>query len=349
MTTRSKLIFSLSPPALIVLVFFFISSGMVLKDKSRELLFPGPISATSPRGQPLEGYPNHAAFEQSCGHCHAPLHCITDSRCESCHIEIARQRASADEGLHSRLPDAGRCQSCHLEHRGRDVVITDFAFLNVDHSQISSFSLEHHQKDYQGEPLNCRSCHSQNRYIKDTLDCLTCHIAEDHDAMAEHIEVYGTTCIPCHDGTGRFSGWEHDQSYVLDGAHADLECQECHLEGSFIYTPRQCAGCHEDAQLHAGIFGSDCQRCHTTQAWTPAYLTDHTFYLDHGSEEQLTCTTCHDAEYTHLTCYGCHDHQIEDMVSIHEQESIFNIDHCAECHPTGSNEEDRLLRITVAP
>jgi hypothetical protein len=331
----------------VILLAFFIVSGAGFLSKGKMLLFPGPISATAPKGEPLNGYPNHAAFEQNCQHCHSPVHCITDSRCESCHLEIARQRTSADEGLHSRLPDAGRCQACHLEHQGREVVITEFAFLNVDHRQLSGFSLEKHQKDYAGEQLNCRSCHGQDRYISQTLDCLTCHVEEDHDFMAEHLETYGSTCVPCHDGSGRFSGWEHDQVYPLDGAHQDLECQECHLEGNFLETPRECSGCHEDPEVHLGSFGLDCQRCHTSQAWTPAYLTDHTFDLDHGSQQPLECSTCHTDHYSANTCYGCHDHQPAEMMIVHFRESIYVYDHCADCHPTGETQADRLLRIPV--
>jgi hypothetical protein len=343
--SRSHPAASLKKPAIFLILVVMVASGFYFNAKA--LLFPGPISGTSPRGQPLEGYPNHAAFEQECRHCHAPVHCITDRRCENCHKDVAQQRASG-EGLHSLLPGTDRCQTCHFEHQGREVVITEFAFRNVDHFKLSGFSLALHQTGYDDQPLNCQSCHSQSRYLTETLDCLTCHVEAEHDLMAEHIDLYGLDCMACHDGLDRFSGWGHQDSYPLDGAHADLDCLDCHVEKQWAGLPRDCAGCHEELAVHLDIFGNDCQRCHTTSAWLPAFLTNHTFDLYHGSEELLECSTCHINNYTTNTCYECHDHQPDEMADIHEAEQIYEFDHCSECHPTGHNDEDRTLRETLS-
>ena len=62
---------------------------------------PGPLSAAR-AAEPkavvpihMGGISSHADFEQECGHCHAPLHCVTDTQCQDCHLEIAEQRLTA--------------------------------------------------------------------------------------------------------------------------------------------------------------------------------------------------------------------------------------------------------------
>lgn len=309
-------------------------------------LFPGPLSALSMKGEPLQGFPNHAAFEQECSHCHAPIHCITDTRCEDCHMDVARQRTSG-VGLHSLLPGTDRCQSCHFEHEGRDAVITEFAFMNVDHEKMTGYSLKQHHTNYDGEPMHCVSCHSQDRFISETLDCLTCHVEQDHDGTAERLELYGDDCLSCHDGKGRYADWDHQDIYILDGAHSDVECLDCHVDQVFKGTPTACFGCHEYPEVHSDVFGQDCSRCHTAEAWQPAYLTDHTFDLYHGSESVLDCGTCHINNYVEKTCYECHDHQPDDMQKVHLEEGIIDIGDCASCHPTGITEEDQLLRDSL--
>lgn len=107
------------------------------------------------------------------------------------------------------------------------------------------------------------------------------------------------------------------------------------MEGESGEDPHQCAACHEEPIVHAGKFGPNCARCHSTQAWVPALLAKHTFPLDHGSTEQLACQTCHVVNYFEHDCYQCHDHQLEPMEAVHKDEGIVDLANCAQCHPTG--------------
>lgn len=107
--------------------------------------------------------------------------------------------------------------------------------------------------------------------------------------------------------------------------------------------PHQCAACHEDPALHAGQFGLNCARCHTTLAWVPAQLTRHTFLLDHGGAGKLACETCHVENYFQHSCYTCHDHQPEQMEQAHLAENISDYENCVACHPTGAPDEARQL------
>lgn len=293
---------------------------------------PGPVSAANKHSQELGGYVSHAEFERQCSHCHAPLHCITDTRCQDCHMDIAQQRASAS-GLHSLLPGTQRCQNCHIEHQGREASITKIAFLNVDHQKLSEFSLEKHQQDYDGSPMGCDSCHSNQQFMKETMDCISCHAAEDHDYIAAHIEAYGAGCVDCHDGRDRMIDFDHNLVYRLDGAHQELDCNTCHLDKQYASTRQECAECHEEPEMHTGVFGLDCARCHDAQAWAPARLVQHTFVLEHGDEGISACETCHAGAYTEYPCYTCHS--AEAMRWEHLLLDILDTSNCIECHPTG--------------
>jgi hypothetical protein len=66
-------------------------------------------------------------------------------------------------------------------------------------------------------------------------------------------------------------------------------------------------------------------------------LIQHTFALDHGSQNELACQTCHPTTYQDNTCYTCHDHTPEETVKQHQsvRVSAEALAQCAGCHPTG--------------
>jgi hypothetical protein len=317
----------------LMLVFIAVLGGSGLYVKSSMMLMPGPLSAVNDEQVILGDYQTHAEFEKDCAHCHAPIHCLEETRCQECHFEVAQQRAS-QEGLHGRLPIT-RCEACHTEHKGREAVISDFAFQNVDHAALAGFSLSQHGEDFDGQALTCEGCHSQDTFVHETLDCITCHMEENPAYMAGHLQQYGEECLPCHDGHDRLSDFDHNTFYPLDGAHLALPCEDCHLEQVYAGTPKTCVGCHEDPLVHQGYFGETCERCHTTVAWLPAQLTQHNFPLEHGTQGSNECRTCHVASYAAHTCYGCHDHQPQQMREIHETVRADELENCIACHPTG--------------
>lgn len=134
-------------------------------------------------------------------------------------------------------------------------------------------------------------------------------------------------------------GYKEPQTPAVENGLSYLE-----MEGSD--DPHQCYACHEEPEVHAGSFGINCARCHNTVAWTPAVLTRHDFFLDHGGTGEVDCKTCHPTSYTTYDCYGCHeDHQPAEMETAHVAEKIFEYAECALCHPTGvEGEADRLRR-----
>ena len=308
-------------------------------------LFPGPLTGHQVTEDPIGGYVSHAQFEKGCTHCHAPLHCVTEDRCQECHVDVAEEKAELS-GLHGLLPGTNRCQNCHVEHMGREADITTLAFKRIDHAALADFSLDYHQQDYAGEAMDCQSCHSQDDYREASLDCVTCHAENDHDQMASHIDEHGIECLSCHDGKTRLAEFEHNvQAFNLSGAHTELECKQCHNDPELQYneTPSACVNCHTEEERPESHpqFGSDCQRCHDTAAFAPARLSQHTFDLGHGLEanEETDCQACHTLSYTAVNCQGCHDDNRMTEAE-HAGLGLATIHNCVTCHPSGTPGQD---------
>jgi hypothetical protein len=326
-----------------VWLLFIMVLGIVLFVNGGSLFSPGPLSATSPQAEPIGGFDSHAAFETACATCHVPWQGANAALCLDCHQAIGQQQSDG-VGLHGRLPHTDRCTQCHTEHQGRQANINLMDRHEFDHDQLTTFSLLKHALNYEGTALLCQDCHREGRLLAATVDCHTCHMAADPVFTADHSALFGTECAACHDGLDSMADFDHQTVFVLDGAHATLSCQTCHSQQVFTGTPNSCSGCHQEPAVHAGLFGLDCARCHTTQAWTPAELTSHIFPLDHGDEGIIACQTCHERVYTTYTCYNCHEHEPEDIREEHEKEDIFEFANCVDCHPTGLEDEaERLM------
>lgn len=320
--------------AAIIFCFVAIFSGLFyVKTYATYLLSPGDLSGMEVEQIELGGVKSHAELKSDCKHCHAPIHCVTDTRCQDCHFEIEQDRRDSST-LHGRLPGVAKCQTCHPEHMGHDADLTIFAFPNVDHYAMTGFSIQNHITNSDGTKFTCTSCHTKVREIIETIDCLHCHSAENHDEMAEHIETYGYGCFECHDGQDRMiTGFDHEPFFSLQGGHADLTCDDCHAEKQYVGISSACVDCHEEPEMHAGVFGTSCEYCHTEQGWTPAVLTRHTFEMQHGDEVIEDCETCHAGNYTEYPCASCHEEV--DMVVAHEPYQVAELNNCIACHPTG--------------
>jgi hypothetical protein len=273
----------------------------------------------------------------ACTGCHVDGQMVGITQaCQDCHAEPAAHLAlfSAD------------CATCHTPSGWKPALLDGASF---DHTTSTGFSLDRHAVDYQDNPLTCRACHGENVLASASLtNCLDCHTKNNAVFMQEHQAQFGSACLDCHDGVDRMRGFEHAQVFVLDGRHAEIECQDCHTDASgqprFKDTPVACAGCHAEPQIHAGAFGLQCEYCHTAAGWSPANLRQHTFPLDHGVEEgsaPADCQTCHPADYVTYTCYGCHEHQPQEIEASHDQAGISRqeLPVCAACHLNGETED----------
>jgi hypothetical protein len=253
--------------------------------------------------------------------------------CRACHAEPA---------IHMGLFSTN-CEACHTPvdwaaQAGRDGQI-------FDHLKDTRFSLARHLINYAGGPIGCMDCHTSPDGFQVSFDmgfCVDCHTIEDPTFMEAHQTQFGIDCLACHDGVDRMHDFDHDRFFALDGAHADVDCVACHLDQVFTGTPAECVACHLEPEIHAGVFGLQCENCHGTAAWSPAQMVTHTFPLDHGEGGLVACETCHIERYTEYTCYGCHDHQPGEILSEHLEEGISQAElaDCMACHPDGREHDD---------
>ncbi len=281
-------------------------------------------------GFPLDG--EH--LSASCASCHREgIFAGTPSTCAACHEEPEVHRT-----LFS--PD---CQACHTTS---DWLVVNLPGLGLyDHFSMTGFSLTRHLVDYSNSPLACTGCHTPADGLSLGFDlrfCVDCHTRQAPAFLEEHQAQFGRDCLACHDGVDRMDDFDHNRFFPLDGGHADIPCESCHLPQFYSGTPNRCADCHEEPEIHAGYFGLQCENCHLTSAWSPAQMVAHTFPLDHGGGDLVSCDTCHLSAYTQYTCYGCHEHQQGEILSEHAEEGITGarLENCVECHPTGREDEN---------
>jgi len=314
---------------ILVAILYFVGPG---------LFSPGNLSAATTEEVSIEDYSSHADMEQECQQCHSAWLGVSVKLCLSCHTTIASERET-QIGLHGRLLDSGLCTDCHTEHGGAEANVTVFDVNDFQHDSLTDFSLIRHELNYENEALICSDCHLPDRYLASMVDCIACHDSAEPQFIREHISLFGSKCLDCHDGLDSMADFEHSLVFPLDGAHQSVSCTECHNQPIRNVETRMCVDCHSEPEVHFGLFGSDCIRCHTAVAWTPAQLTQHMFPLDHGDQDKIECITCHLTSYTEYTCYGCHEHEQSEIVEKHEDEGITSIENCAECHPSGLEDE----------
>jgi hypothetical protein len=244
-----------------------------------------------------------------------------NSHCLDCHKEIAWQ-AQRDLGLHGqeKLKD---CARCHPDHAGPDFELISWGRggpEQFDHRR-SGWPLEGRHA-----ALKCRDCHKpelrkapvagmlQRKKPEDSWlglerDCLSCH--RDY-----HQETLDPDCRLCH-GLTRWTPtrqFDHGKSpFALDGKHADVACEKCHLipgrvsmtgdRGQAIprYKPvphRECSDCHADP--HRERLGPGCAGCHVVEGFEQvdrkAFDHSKTRYPLLGRHAAVQCAECHDPD-----------------------------------------------------
>ncbi len=258
--------------------------------------------------------------------------------------------------MHRSLPDASKLADRFLRPIAVSV-FSALAFLLIatpSRAQISPGPLAKAHQSLSGV-LSCTKCHDLGAGGA-KFKCLDCHteirdrLTQNRGMHAVWVGAKGTSkdCVQCHsDHNGAdfpLIRWQpsreamdHKQTgFPLTGAHAGLKCEQCHkardipaaaraqmqmqakdLNHTYLGLTSTCSGCHEDE--HRGQLGSNCAKCHSTNAWKPASGFNHAtakFQLS-GAHAMVACAKCHtpiaDAKpyvkYTGIaftTCTGCH-------------------------------------------
>ncbi|MCA9569878.1 MAG: hypothetical protein KC656_18665, partial [Myxococcales bacterium] len=262
-----------------------------------------------------------------CFACHSPLKGVDPGLCMGCH-ERVKQQVETKTGFHA--TKGSSCEVCHADHRGRDFELVRITKGEFDHSETGFELTGRHAK------LECDDCHTGDDWSRVDSTCRSCH-KDVHGAQLSDRPLL-PACEACHT-TG---GWRVERidpkvfdhtnkrfvDYVLEGAHVDVTCHDCHFD--FVFLPKKhdaCVDCHDDP--HRTKFGQRCESCHATPAsWSvPRFDHDRTGYTLEGVHADVACSGCHGGNVTtpvrHDTCEDCHR-------DIHRGQ--FAPRGCADCH-----------------
>jgi hypothetical protein len=143
------------------------------------------------------------------------------------------------------------------------------------------------------------------------------------------------------DGAWADSKFDHfSTGFELDGAHANVTCESCHVGGRFLSTNSACSACHSGSGSvtasakpfdHVITIG-ECSECHNTFSWLPAMF-------DHAGVTG-NCASCHDgvaATGKHLThintttvCEDCHNSSLWAPADTVDHTQVLGA--CGSCH-----------------
>jgi hypothetical protein len=275
-----------------------------------QFLAPGPLAA--PHAE-LEG-------DDKCSECHSAGKGISTAKCTACHTEVGASIA-AGRGLHGRKFKGQPCAKCHSDHHGRGFQLIRWDPNALNHADTGWPLRGGHAK------VKCAECHKTQSYFGLQRDCASCH--ED-----PHENRFGGSCTTCHDETSwaslQLESFDHNTArFALRGAHAKVECKECH------HDPAQyrglafdaCTSCHDDP--HQGELGADCESCHTEADWHGVHFKPgaHRWLSLANGHARVSCKRCHDRGSLRppsrgRACVGCH-------APVHEANFGKK---CGECH-----------------
>jgi len=178
----------------------------------------------------------------SCHTCHTAnvLQQKLGSDCLACH------RAASPHGKSFKLA----CDSCHGLQSWRGDI-------NFDHDLTRFPLLGLHNV------VSCAQCHRTQAFTATGTRCLDCHKKDD-----VHKGGLGPNCDSCHTPNG-WALWSFDHlkqtGFALTGAHGRISCADCHRRpAGEVKLAKECVACHQQDDIHAGQFGRQCERCHTT-------------------------------------------------------------------------------------
>lgn len=290
-----------------------------------------------------------------CAACHTrdPHQGRLGERCETCH-DTARWAPASVDHQKTRYPLAGRhqkvaCALCHLDRTFAKEAPTDcLGCHGVDDKHDGRYgnrceqchtvngwkriTTDHDRTRY---PLKgahtkvaCDRCHPGNRFKGIPTDCRACHGAAD-----PHRGAFGARCADCHTSdTWTSARFDHAATrFALAGAHRRVDCQRCHTGP--LAAPRQgwtCSGCHANSDVHGGLWGPACSRCHIPEGWSAATFSHgRTSYPLEGAHEKVPCLGCHrepvGEKKLGSACVGCH--RADDVHA-----GIYG-EKCEACHP----------------
>ncbi|MCB9684030.1 MAG: hypothetical protein H6738_01240 [Alphaproteobacteria bacterium] len=262
-------------------------------------LSPGPLAAP------------HAEIDgvTQCPKCHEAGKGVSADRCMACHEDV-KEQVTSQSGFHK--DKSQDCQRCHPDHKGRDFQLVKMSESDFDHT-VTGFALEGpHQR------AECIDCHEKpGEWTGLSQECTSCH-----DEIHKSDRAYMKACDDCHAVVDDWvvksvpaSVFDHTKTsqvdWILEGAHLDVACKECHIDAVFHPTDHgTCKTCHTNP--HRMALSGGCETCHDTRSFHVSRF-DHTLagWPLEGQHATVPCRTCHGEHATrplaHGTCADCHE------------------------------------------
>jgi hypothetical protein len=262
--------------------------------------------------------------------------------CYSCHQkDYLNTRSSGLDHVALNLPTT--CEQCHS--------MDNWMGARFDHLKFTGFALTGAHAT-----LDCSACHAGGKFANTPATCAGCHLADFNKTNnPPHAQAgFPTTCQTCHNT----SAWDpttfnHNTftNFPLTGAHVNVACTQCHVNGQFVGTPSDCASCHikdfngttNPNHVQSG-FPTTCQQCHNTTSWNTATF-DHstTGFPLTGAHTTLQCTQCHNTTFSpsgaynlkSTACVTCHLADFNGTTNPNHVQSGFP-QTCEQCHSTTS-------------
>ena len=296
---------------------------------------PGTFNHTTGTTFPLTG--GHLAV--ACSGCHSTVFKGLSTLCYSCH---QTDYNGATNPPHQSAGFPTTCETCHST--------TDWTSSTFNHNTSTTFPLTGAHVS-----VSCNGCHSSGVYKGLSTLCYSCHQTNYQTTVLNHTAAgFATTCENCHNTTAWNPGtFNHTTgtTFPLTGAHTTLLCSQCHST-VFKGLSTLCYSCHAtDYQTTvvshtAAGFGTTCETCHTTTAWSGGKYTAHDtqfpIYSGTHNGKWSACTDCHTntSNYLVFACYGsCHP--VAQIDKSHSGRNGYVVgagdsNKCYSCHPKGS-------------
>jgi hypothetical protein len=258
----------------------------------------------------------------------------TPTTCVSCHLANFNGTTNPN---HVAAGFPTTCQNCHTT--------TTWTGATFNHNTMTSFPLTGAHVS-----VACATCHVNGQFAGTPQTCVGCHLPDFNGTTnPSHVAAgFATTCQTCHTTTtwtGATFNHSTMTSFPLTGAHVNVACATCHVNGRFAGTPQTCVGCHlpdfngtTNPNHTAAGFSTTCQTCHTTTTWAGATFNHNTmtsFPLT-GAHVSVACATCHvNGQFagTPQTCVGCHQPDFNGTTNPNHVAAGFPTT-CQTCHTT---------------
>lgn len=240
-------------------------------------------------------------------------HQLTDFPLDGAHTALDCDRCHRKSASWRKAPTA--CVGCHKSDDAHHGQFTRGCGACHDTASWTGGKFDHGKTRFTltgaHRTLACDACHIGGRYQDTPETCNGCHATDD-----EHRGSRGANCSKCHTTSEwKTAKFDHrkETGYALLGVHERLDCRTCHRSGDLKKKiPKDCAGCHQADDAHAGRFGPKCGDCHDNERWQVQSY-DHAardkFALS-GAHAKLDCYACHSAalatQKLPRNCAGCH-------------------------------------------